>query len=511
MAAPLRFALTALLWSAVGCIYLPLVPALELLVVPALSAGNWLALLGDAQLPQALAATLVSALLALGTALLIVLSAIAALWPSRRWQRLTGRLPLMLALPHVAFATAALLLFAEGGWLYRSFPALAPPVDRYGIGLGLTLGVKESVFLLWAAWSLLGEKQLHQQCLVLRSLGYGRGQCLMWLIAPRLLPGMRIVLLATLAWTLSVVDVAVAIGPGNPPTLAVLAWQWLSRGDELQQAKGSIACLLLLAIMALLALAARLGWRLLRRRTPDFSGLRRPRHCPAAGAALYWLLPLSALLAVITLLRYGSGELPDGHSLSNTLGLGLCSAFIAIPLALLWLEFGPRRRWSWIWLPLLLPALPLVAGQYRLALLSWLDGEWLAVLWGHLLWVLPWTLFILHPAWQQQDPRLRLTARTLGWGRARCFLLITCPQLSRPLLGALAVGFSVSVAQYLPTLWIGAGRITTLTTDAVALSSGGSPSQRAALALWQMLLPLFFFSLVALLIHQLGRYRQGLR
>jgi ABC-type uncharacterized transport system YnjBCD permease subunit len=44
------------------------------------------------------------------------------------------------------------------------------------------------------------------------------------------------------------------------------------------------------------------------------------------------------------------------------------------------------------------------------------------------------------------------------------------------------VGFSVSIAQYLPTLWLGAGRIPTLTSEAVALSSGGeaqrSPRRR---------------------------------
>jgi putative thiamine transport system permease protein len=41
------------------------------------------------------------------------------------------------------------------------------------------------------------------------------------------------------------------------------------------------------------------------------------------------------------------------------------------------------------------------------------------------------------------------------------------------LLAALAVGFAVSVAQYLPTLFVGAGRFNTVTTEAVTLASGG--------------------------------------
>lgn len=58
------------------------------------------------------------------------------------------------------------------------------------------------------------------------------------------------------------------LGPGNPPTLAVLAWQWLSRGDELQQAKGALASLLLMAILGGLALVAWGGWRLQRQYQP---------------------------------------------------------------------------------------------------------------------------------------------------------------------------------------------------------------------------------------------------
>ncbi|STE85834.1 ABC transporter permease [Escherichia coli] len=44
-------------------------------------------------------------------------------------------------------------------------------------------------------------------------------------------------------------------------------------------------------------------------------------------------------------------------------------------LLLLWLEWGPQRRQLWLWLPILLPALPLVAGQYTLALWLNLDGS----------------------------------------------------------------------------------------------------------------------------------------
>ena len=72
-------------------------------------------------------------------------------------------------------STAALLLFAEGGWLWQQLPFLTPPVDRYGIGLGLTMALKESAFVLWVIYGLLGEKRLADQATALKSLGYESG------------------------------------------------------------------------------------------------------------------------------------------------------------------------------------------------------------------------------------------------------------------------------------------------------------------------------------------------
>ncbi len=116
-------------------------------------------------------------------------------------------------------ATAALLLFAEGGWLWQRLPFLTPPVDRYGIGLGLTMALKESAFVLWVIYGLLGEKRLADRATALKSLGYGRWQCLRWLVLPALLPALGMVLLATTAWSLSAVDVARCWGPAiRPPS-----------------------------------------------------------------------------------------------------------------------------------------------------------------------------------------------------------------------------------------------------------------------------------------------------
>ncbi|MDY0920520.1 thiamine ABC transporter permease [Leclercia sp. CFBP8987] len=511
MAASLRHPLSCLAWLLMAVVYLPLLPAVVLLLPPVFSLENWRALAADPQIPQALIATLVSTLIAAAGALLLALAVVAALWPGSRWRRLCNHLPWLLAIPHVAFAVSVLLIFAEGGELYRLCSICSPALDRYGIGLGLTLAVKESAFVLWAIYASLPEKDLAQKVTVLRSLGYGRWQALRWLILPAIAPALGAVMLATIAWTLSVVDVALILGPGNPPTLAVLAWQWLSQGDAQQQAKGMLVCVILLVILELIAVALFLGWRRWRRTIPDVSGERPTPRPLRLGRACALLLPLAGIVSVAVLVLVAGNASVSRETAGVSLALGLASAALALGMILLWLEWGPQRGAFWVWLPLALPALPLVAGQYQLALLLQLDGQWIAILWGHLLWVLPWMLLVMLPAWRRLDPRQILIARTLGWGSLKIFWLIKCPQMIRPALTAFAVGFSVSMAQYLPTLWLGSGRFATLTTDAVALSSGGSSAVLAAQALWQLLLPMLVFAACILLSRLVGRFRQGLR
>ncbi len=77
------------------------------------------------------------------------------------------------------------------------------------------------------------------------------------------------------------------------------------------------------------------------------------------------------------------------------------------------------------------------------------------MVWGHLLWVMPWMLFILQPTWQRVDWRLILIAQTLGWSR---IFLLEMSAYATPYAHCLRGGIFSRIAQYMPTLWLGAGR-----------------------------------------------------
>ncbi|WP_411958537.1 hypothetical protein [Paracoccus homiensis] len=149
-------------------------------------------------------------------------------------------------------------------------------------------------------------------------------------------------------------------------------------------------------------------------------------------------------------------------------------------------------------LPLVLPQLSILIGLSGLLLRADLPPM-AAVIWGHVLFVFPYLVIALAGPWAALDPRLTRTAASLGvgpWGR---LWRVKLPVLTAPLSLAAALGFAVSIAQYLPTLFLGGGRVATLTTEAVALSSGSDRRVAAVHATLQAGLPWLIY-LAALIL-----------
>jgi putative thiamine transport system permease protein len=100
---------------------------------------------------------------------------------------------------------------------------------------------------------------------------------------------------------------------------------------------------------------------------------------------------------------------------------------------------------------------------------------------------------------------------TLGASRNRVFWRVRLPLLLTPLLTAMAIGLAISVSQYLPTQLLGAGRVQTVTTEAVALASGGNRRVIGVWALVQALLPLLGFILAMAVPRLVWRQRRGMQ
>ena len=102
------------------------------------------------------------------------------------------------------------------------------------------------------------------------------------------------------------------------------------------------------------------------------------------------------------------------------------------------------------------------------------------------------------------------SAAALGVSPARVLWRLRLPLLLRPLLFAFAIGCAVSVGQYLPTLFAGAGRIATLTTEAVTLSSGADRRIMGVYTFLQAGIPLLVYAAALAIPAALFMRRRGM-
>ena len=156
-------------------------------------------------------------------------------------------------------------------------------------------------------------------------------------------------------------------------------------------------------------------------------------------------------------------------------------------------------------MPFFIPQISFLLGmQISLSRIG-IDGTWFALMWVHMIFILPYTWLIVIPARQALDGRLDHVAATLGASGWRRFTRIHLPLMAYPLGTAMFIGISVSMALYLPTVFVGAGRINTITVEAVSLASGGSRGPAGLAAMLQIAIPIVSF----VIIHWVLRYRFG--
>ncbi|MBU2956088.1 ABC transporter permease subunit [Paracoccus sp. 1_MG-2023] len=511
-----------------------LAPLRALAATPGIGRAVWLSLFTGA------AATALSFALALASAMAI----------TRRGHG--GRLlaPL-LAMPHAALAIGLAFVMAPSGWIARAIapvvgwdrpPDIASIGDPFGLSLIAGLTVKEFPFLLLMMMGACAQIPLQRHLRAGRALGASEGRLWLALILPQIWPLMRLPVLVVLAYSMSVVDVALILGPSNPPTLAVLLTRDYADPDLSRLLAGSAGSLVQLALVGAAAglllltqrVAASLGGAWVMRGAPApgagpvMAGLRWTATAAtlagfAAMAALAmwsvaWRWPFPDLLPQDPSFRIWARSL-DGWTtpLWNTLLLAGGSTAIALIAAIAWLECETRtgRRAPWaeaaIFVPLLLPQIGFLYGVNTAALQAGLaPGLWLIV-WGHVIFVFPYVMIALSDPWRAMDPQHLRVASALGAGPWRRLLAMRLPVMLRPILTAAAIGIAVSVAQYLPTLFLGAGRIPSLTTEAVTLAASSDRRVTGVVATMQAALPLLGFLIAFVIPAYLHRNRRGLR
>ena len=504
-------------------------------------------------LPRAMGLSLSTGLITTALALAITMALVAGWSGTRAFRALERALSPLLSVPHAAAAFGLAFLIAPSGWLARLVsPGLTgwerPPdllILQDPLGLAMTAGlvIKEIPFLLLMTLAALGQTDAGRARAVAAALGHAPVAGWFVTVFPRLYDQIRLPVYVVLAYGMSVVDVAIILGPNTPPPLSVQIVRWMSEPDFDARLLANAAALLQMALVAGALLVWRGGERLvaaLGRRWID-SGRRHAADRAVAGAALTLAagsaLAIGGGLAVLTLWSFAGywgfpDALPDTLSLGNweshASGLGAALAttalvagvvtLVALALTVGCLEAEHRharpltRRGLWLlYLPLIVPQTAFLPGLQTLLLNAGLDTGVAPVLLAHLVFVLPYVFLSLADPWRAWDRRQATVAAALGASPDRVLWRVRLPMLLRPVLTAAAVGLAVSVGQYLPTLLVGGGRVSTLTTEAVALSSGGDRRAIATYGLMQTLAALVPFAVALGLPALVYRKRKGLQ
>jgi putative thiamine transport system permease protein len=230
-----------------------------------------------------------------------------------------------------------------------------------------------------------------------------------------------------------------------------------------------------------------------------------------------WRFPdaLPSSFSLISWERHG----PDAVEVTLvTLALAFATAIIALVLVIgcLNAELRTRRKMNKtgmviLYLPLILPQIAFLPGLQILMIQIGAAQGILPVVLTHLVFVLPYVFLALAGPYRALDRRYATIGAAMGLGPVGVLWRIRLPMLLAPILTALAVGMAVSVGQYLATLLASGGRLNTLTTEALALFSGGD---RRAIGVWTIALAFTAWLpfLLALMIPRIVyRNKSGLR
>ncbi len=493
---------------------------------------------------------LISTLLALIGSIAII----ATFYQRRTLQAVQRWLSPMLVIPHAAAAIALAFIFTPSGWAGRivssfsstptSPPDWAFPNDGFGIAVILALTLKELPFILLMALSVLSQPQLadtfRKQLNIAQSLGYGRITAFIKIVLPILYRLIKLPLLGVLAFASASVEIPLILGPNQPATLSVAILQWFNHVDiDMRIQASATACLQVIVTLLVLAL-----WVLIEKIGACYS------HCIFTNGkrntfdhivkwfaysltftivtivilttinvvlwsfATYWQYP-DFVPDSLTFIHWQEGLSALKQPLLNTIWLGLGVSIVAVILTTFTLEaesyqgdsihkgklrflkkiFSKKILQYALFLPLLVPGVAFLYGLVWFQQLLLPNATWFHVFISHLLYVLPYVFLSLAVAYRRLDKRYINVAYSLGATPAKVFWQVKVPMLFSPIMVALALGLAISYSQYLPTLLASGGRIATVTTEAVAASSGASRRLSAVYVLVQIIIPLAGFIL----------------
>jgi len=173
-------------------------------------------------------------------------------------------------------------------------------------------------------------------------------------------------------------------------------------------------------------------------------------------------------------LRWYTAVLADDRfvrGMITSVGIGTVTAIVGTILGLLAARTIMRAPLSArsrsavatvIAVPLFLPTVVLAVAIGITAGRAGVGYGLLPVLAGHLVWVLPFSTFVLTARYAQLDARVEAAAADLGASPQAIFKTVTLPQLAPAIIASVLFGFALSFNEFLITFFLAGSGITTM-------------------------------------------------
>ena len=454
----------------------------------------------------------------------------------------------IIALPHITMAIGLIFLLSPSGLLLRSVsPWLTgfdrPPnsfifPDEYGFLLILGLMLKEIPFLILVSLSALKEFSSTKIFDLGKSFQYSSFSTWFILIFPIIYKKIRLVVFIIIAFSSSVVDMSLLLAPSTPSTLSVRILQIFQSSDIDSFFIASNLSLIQLFIIIILLIVWIFLEKIIKLKFFYILLIKitslKLEFLKIIILCFGIILFLLSFMGIICSILWGFSEnwyfpnfFPNHLNIDSFLSfyyqnkpLILISIFIplivsllSISLIIIWVELLDylnikKTQFEWIiFTPLFIPQIAFLIGIQSFIIFFNYDSFLKSLIFVQLFYVIPYCFIILAPAMREVKSDYIKVASTLGKNRIDRLFKIKIPLVLPSLLTSFAIGMIVSFALYVPVYFIGAGRVTTLTVEALNLALSGSKQDLGIATFFQILFPILLLFTIALINRKIIRWQ----
>ena len=454
----------------------------------------------------------------------------------------------LIALPHITMAIGLIFLFSPSGLFFRLFsPWLTgfdrPPnffiiPDEYGFFLILGLILKEIPFFILVSLSAIQQFSARQIFDLGKSLQNSNFSSWCILIFPLIYKKIRLVIFIVIAFTASVVDMSLILAPSTPSTLAIRILQIYQSSDiDSFFIASNLALIQLLIIVILL-----LSWMILERivehklffiffmKILSFKIFFLKNLIFASAAILFSLSVLgifSSLLWGFSKNWYFPSFFPNSIDIDTFINfynenkfivfisifISVVVSFLSSLLTIIWVELMDILKMKklyleWIiFIPLFIPQISFLIGLQSFIILFNFDSFLIPLIIIQLFYVIPYSFIILAPSLREIKKDVIRVAASLGKNRFHRLVQIKLPIIMSSFLTSFAIGMLVSFSLYIPVYFIGAGRVTTLTVEALNLALSGSRQDLGVATFFQIIIPILILITVVYFNKKMSKWR----